>query len=446
VHTALAACVARALERAPSDRYESAEAFGVAIAEAAGDAWGPNSLAGAGITVVASGAIAQALHSSRGGVIAPTIGPADGVIAPDPPENAGAGLPVAARPRPRRVPLALAGVVALVALAAIAGAVLLGGGGEEKRPAPGRAVTGPAVGAASAWRALPAAPTARQQLASAVVGGQIWLAGGLGSAPEGPRATRAVEALDPAIKSWKAGPPLPVPLNHSAGATYRGRFVVIGGWLPRGDDVSALTVGRVYTLNGRRWGALPPLRHPRAAAAAATASGRLVVVGGQADDRLVPSTDVFDGHRWSDGAPIPTPREHLAAVSDGRYVYAIGGRRLSSSKNLATLERYDPVADRWQRLPSMPAPRGGFGAAVVGGNLIAAGGETPTGALRTVVSYNFRSRKWSSLAPLPFAVHGEAVTAVGRSIYVIGGGRRAGHYASTNQAEVLELRPATERG
>jgi hypothetical protein len=29
---------------------------------------------------------------------------------------------------------------------------------------------------------------------------------------------------------------------------------------------------------------------------------------------------------------------------------------------------------------------------------------------------------------------------------VIGGGRRAGHYASTNQAEVLELRPARKRG
>jgi N-acetylneuraminic acid mutarotase len=324
--------------------------------------------------------------------------------------------------------------------------VLLTGGGEEKRPAPGHAATGPAVRAASGWRTLPAAPTARQQFASAVVGGQIWLAGGLRSTPDGPRATRTVESFDPAIKSWNAGPPLPLPLNHEAGATYRGRFVVIGGWLPRGDDVSAQTVGRVYTLSGQSWKTLPPLRHPRAAAAAATASGRLVVVGGQADDRLVPSVEVFDGHRWSDGAPIPTPREHLAAVSDGRYVYAVGGRRLSSSKNLATLERYDPVADRWQRLPSMPAPRGGFGAAVVGGNLVAAGGETPTGALRTVASYNFRSRRWSTLAPLPFAVHGEAVTAVGRSVYVIGGGRRAGHFASTNAAEVLELRPARQRG
>ena len=92
----------------------------------------------------------------------------------------------------------------------------------------------------------------------------------------------------------------------------------------------------------------------------------------------------------------------------------------------------------------MPAPRGGFGAAVVGGNLIAAGGETPTGALRTVVSYNFRSRKWSSLAPLPFGVHGNAVAGVGRSVYVIGGGREAGHFGSTNEAEALELRPARQ--
>ena len=54
---------------------------------------------------------------------------------------------------------------------------------------------------------------------------------------------------------------------------------------------------------------------------------------------------------------------------DGRYVYAIGGRKLSSDKNLGTLERYDPVSDRWTTLESMPAAIGGVAAAyVVDGN------------------------------------------------------------------------------
>ena len=39
----------------------------------------------------------------------------------------------------------------------------------------------------------------------------------------------------------------------------------------------------------------------------------------------------------------PTPREHLGAASDGRYLYAVGGRDLSADKNLPTLERYDPA-------------------------------------------------------------------------------------------------------
>jgi non-specific serine/threonine protein kinase len=194
-------------------------------------------------------------------------------------------------------------------------------------------------------------------------------------------------------------------------------------------------------LRGQRWTALPSLARPRAAGAAASADGRIVVVGGQSNGRLVPTTEVFDGHRWKTGAPMPTLREHMAAASDGRYVYAVGGRVLSSSRNVAALERYDPVADRWQRLPSMPTPRGGLGAAVVGGNLIAVGGESPTSALRTVESYNFRSRRWSSLPPLPVGVHGAAVAAIGRSLYVLDGGRRAGHLGSTAAAEALELRP-----
>ena len=40
---------------------------------------------------------------------------------------------------------------------------------------------------------------------------------------------------------------------------------------------------------------------------------------------------------------MPTPREHLAAVSDGTYVYAVGGRFLSADKNSAALERFDPA-------------------------------------------------------------------------------------------------------
>ena len=80
------------------------------------------------------------------------------------------------------------------------------------------------------------------------------------------------------------------------------------------------------------WEKLPPLNHARAAAAAAVVGDKIVVVGGQADNKLVPQTEVFDGKAWTDVAAIPTPREHLGAASDGRYVYAVGGRELSADQ------------------------------------------------------------------------------------------------------------------
>lgn len=81
---------------------------------------------------------------------------------------------------------------------------------------------------------------------------------------------------------------------------------------------------------------------------------KLVAVGGQNAKQLVPQTEVFDGSSWTTAADMPTPREHLAAVSDGTYVYAIGGRFLSADKNSAANERFDSQSGT---LPPMPTAR-----------------------------------------------------------------------------------------
>ena len=111
---------------------------------------------------------------------------------------------------------------------------------------------------------------------------------------------------------------------------------------------------------------------------------KLIVAGGQDDRQLVPSTEVFDGTSWSEVAAMPTPRDHLAAVSDGHYFYAVGGRTLSADQNLGAVERYDPTDDHWDELPKMPTPRGGLGAAIVGTRLVTVGGEGPTSVFNTV--------------------------------------------------------------
>lgn len=435
---ALDQVVATALAKHPSERYGSCEQLSAALHDA-------------GRAAPSSG---QALGGARADAV-PESGAPRGDLIPQntesasPPQglHAGTETPLVPDgtadrvPRPRRSRRVSRGVWVLLGLVVAglgAALVFLSDGGDDTD----RAGTPPSstpsrVRGAGPWRPVAAAPTARQQLASAVVDGRFWVAGGLtGSA----KATDRVEAYDPAIDTWNAAPPLPRPLHHAMAVTYRGELVVIGGWAPRGPNLTAAVSDQVLALRRGRWVQLPALPHPRAAGAAAVVDGRIVVVGGQARGRLVSATDVFDGERWREGADIPTPREHLAAASDGRFVYAVGGRNRSADRNSAALERYDPGDERWSKLQDMPVPSGGLGAGIVKGRLVAVGGEEPTRVIRAVQSFDPGSGRWSALGSMRTPRHGLAVVAGADTLYALNGAQAPGHLRSTAKGEALDIR------
>jgi non-specific serine/threonine protein kinase len=287
------------------------------------------------------------------------------------------------------------------------------------------------------WAPVANSPTPRQELASAVDNGMVWVLGGL----NGNASTAAVETYDPAANGWKPGPDLPLPLHHEMAATYKGEVIVAGGWVPENGVLNAKTSDQVFALRGGKWVTLPHLKHARSAGAAAVAGDKLVVFGGQADGKLVHQTEVWDGTSWSDGPDLPTPRDHLAAASDGTYVYAVGGRDLSADKNIGALERYDPSAKKWSKLPDMPTPRGDLGGAVVGGRLVAVGGESSTAVFPTVESFDINKRQWSGLPPMRTPRHGLTVATVGNSVFAIDGAQIPSHGTATNIAEVLPFNP-----
>lgn len=284
---------------------------------------------------------------------------------------------------------------------------------------------------ASTWRSLPDAPTARLMMAWTVLDDKIYIAGGMRHGEN----LQLVQSYDPQTGAWQTQPPLPVPLHHATAATYRGEMVVIGG----ATDELANASNKVYALRGSNWVELPSLTHARAASAAAVVGDKLVVTGGQNAKQLVAQTEVFDGQSWKDAADLPTPREHLAAVSDGKYVYTVGGRFLSADKNSAAFERFDPSSGEWTRLVDMPTPRGSYGAALIDGRIVAIGGEEPTQVLGTAEMYDIAEGKWISLTPMPTARHGEVVAAVGNTVYVIGGANRPTHEGAVATVEALDF-------
>jgi N-acetylneuraminic acid mutarotase len=287
---------------------------------------------------------------------------------------------------------------------------------------------------ASQWRSLPNSPTARLMMAWAVLDGKIWIAGGMRHG----ETFQLVESFDPQTGAWQTQPPLPMPLHHATATAYRGEFVVIGGT----EENVATPSNKVFVLRGGTWSELPPLTHARAAAAAATVGDKIIVVGGQADKKLVPQTEIFDGTSWKDAADLPTPREHLAAVTDGKYVYTVGGRFLSADKNSAAFERFDPETNEWVKqpeLPEMPTPRGSYGATYLHGRIVAVGGEEPTQVLAVAEMYDIAEKKWTKLTPMPTPRHGEVVAAVNDTVYVIGGADRPTHEGPVAVVEALDF-------
>ena len=250
-----------------------------------------------------------------------------------------------------------------------------------------------------------------------------------------------MEGYDPAIDTWKTGIPLPVGLSHEMAVTYRGEIVVLGGWEAQGGNLTAVSSKKVYAQRGGGWVELPPMLSSHVAGGAVVVGDQIIVSGGQADGKLNPTTEVFDGTAWKRVSDLPTPREHLGMATDGKFAYVVGGRDLSSDKNSSALERYDPKTDSWAALAAMPAPRGGVGAAVADGRLVVAGGEEPTSVDNSVFAYDIASNTWSDLPPMPTGRHGLAVAAVDKTIFAIGGATQASHTASTGVGEALQIPP-----
>ena len=333
--------------------------------------------------------------------------------------------------RSPRILIALAAVVAIAVAAALLGRRWDDDGSSSERAAVAAATDLPAD---LEWQPTANLPYKRQYAASTAVNGEVWLFGGIRTN----RSSTTTKVYDPASNRWSTGAGLPKALHHFAAVTYKGEAVVIGGFVPD-TELTSQQSDAVYVLRDGIWQQMASLNHKRAAAAAAVVDDKIVVVGGQADGELVPQTEVFDGERWTDSAEIPTPREHLGAASDGRYLYAVGGHDIPAEANSAAFERYDPKGDSWTELEDMPEPVSGVGAGYAGGRIVAVGGEAAPGVSGEVYGYDVGGRQWSDLPALPTPRHGVAVTQVDNVLYATGGATEPGHFGPTDDVEVLDL-------
>lgn len=331
----------------------------------------------------------------------------------------------------------------------------------ETPPATDRAASAPAKAAASAqWVRRAPLPERRTEVSATTDGRYVYLAGGFGPPAGGERATapRTLWRYDPRADRWSRLAEIPEGVNHAPFQYHDGRLYILGGF----RETSFEPVGhvRIYDLATGRWSEGAPMPTPRGATGWTVLNGRIHVIGGNATgpdavrgqpgaritgDRSVNVHEAYDPatDRWTRLAPLPTPRNHLGAAALNGRIHAVLGRS-DGNFTMTTHEVYDPATDSWSAAPAVPTGRSGVAVLAHRGYVYAFGGEEMGPAAERTFDdaerFDPRANRWERLPPMPTARHGLGAAAIDGSIYVVSGGPRPG-FSFGDVNERLDVRP-----
>ncbi len=269
------------------------------------------------------------------------------------------------------------------------------------------------------WAMRAPLPAARARLAVVSTPAGVFAIGGVANG----QVTGAVEQYVPAEDRWIAHPPKPTPAANIGAVLVDGRIYVPGGHDAQGRVLNVL---EIYDPDTREWTQGPPLPAPRAAYAIAEEAGRIYVFGGWDGYRYVDTVLQFspDTGAWIALTPMPKALGFQAAASLGGKIFLIGG--YDGSKEYASCYEYAPSLDGsgpspWRQCAPLSVPRGGASATAVGNSVYVVGG-----GWQGFVAYNERYEPQNDTwVRFPTPIVGQwrnlGVAALGTQLYAIGG-------------------------
>jgi len=265
------------------------------------------------------------------------------------------------------------------------------------------------------WTKKKVLPQRVHHQAQAVYNNKIYVLGGCRMGIFGTDAVTNVWEYDPATDNYRAMAPIPGPRCSAVAATVNNKIYLIGGIEPFENGKGSRISGRnqVFDPVANTWGS-------------------------------------------ADLSPMPTTRNHaFVGVVNGK-IYVIGGRIghgfVTTSSNTDVVEEYDPAQDLWGVAKArMISPRSGGGWATYNGKIYVAGGEVQnerySAAFRSLESYDPAANRWDILPSLPGAVHGNAVAFIGNKLHTVSGKMEGGGFAdapgkATADHSVMEMHAA----
>ena len=155
---------------------------------------------------------------------------------------------------------------------------------------------------------------------------------------------------------------------------------------------------------------------------------------------------------------MPTARNHPAGGAVGGKIYVIGGRLTAAnvanmiSSPTDVVEEYDPATDKWKAMTKMPYATSGEGWTTFQNRIYVAGGELRDAHMdaifRDFVVFDPAANDWYRLPSMPTARHGVVLAALGNRIHAVAGhtsfNGNGGEALHTGVNEVFEFAPPGE--
>ena len=212
-----------------------------------------------------------------------------------------------------------------------------------------------------------------------------------------------------------------------------------------GAALLALTLAAAPAAHAQgKWRAGAPIPQGANEVIGADVDGQVLVYGGQ--DPGSNAMGIFwkydpAKNEWSKLPANPVPVHHGASASAGRKFYVFGGFRLPDTGKVGWYPEnkawvFDLDTQTWSALPPMPTTRGALAAVAVGKKIYVSGGggipqgmQLPDGLVPggpaelygTLEVFDTETNTWSKLAPMPTPRNHHSIAAADGKLYAIGG-------------------------
>ncbi|KAF1988983.1 galactose oxidase [Aulographum hederae CBS 113979] len=198
----------------------------------------------------------------------------------------------------------------------------------------------------------------------------------------------------------------------------------------------------VFDPKADKWTELADVPKGRAVGSAAVgvSGSKILLAGGLLNTNLtdgaqdtVTLMSVYDveSRKWEVLPDMPEPRDHAGVGMVRGVLYVLGGRSFGNLNVVDTVFGYDIKKRIWKRdLAKMPTGRGGCGSATFGDVIFTFGGEgdpeTASGVWPQTEGYDVVRNRWMKFKDMDVPRHGTGAVAVGKRIYISGGGLTIG--------------------